>query len=120
MYADSFLGKVVLVLSMGSFKKSKIEQFTPTVFLKEGDILDAYGVSAEVVELPGHTLGSIGLKVGDTDLFVGDALMNLIYPCKSMLYGNKDVVDPSASKISDMGEVTIHFGHGKPMPNKQW
>ncbi len=38
MYADSFLGKVVLVLSMGSFKKSKIEQFTPTVFLKEGDL----------------------------------------------------------------------------------
>jgi len=120
MYADSFLGKIVLASINGSFKHSKIDQFIPAVLLKEGDTLDAYGVSAEVVELPGHTLGSIGLKMGDTDLFVGDALMNLVYPCKSMLYGDKDMVDSSASKISDMGEATIHFGHGKPIPNKTW
>lgn len=120
MYADSFLGKLVLALSMGSFKKSKIDQFTPTVFLKEGDMLDAYGVSVEVVELPGHTLGSIGLKIGDTDLFVGDALMNLVYPCTSMLYGDKGVMEATANKISAMGDMTIYFGHGKPMPNKQW
>ena len=37
-----------------------------------------------------------------------------------MLYGNKQVMLVSAAKIAEYGEVTIHFGHGKSVANRQW
>lgn len=56
---------------MQSFEKDSLEVFEPTIFLKNGDDLRSYGVDARVVELPGHTKGSIGIAVED-NLFVGD------------------------------------------------
>lgn len=120
MFADKVMGKLVLALSLESFKHDIVEAFEPTLFLNEGDSLENYGIEASVILLPGHTRGSIGLKVWKTDLIVGDALMNLFYPTVSMLYGDKQIMLASASKITKQGEVTIHFGHGKSAVNKQW
>lgn len=39
------------------------------VFIKEGYVFDLGGVTAEVVEIPGHTPGSIGLLVREKGLF---------------------------------------------------
>lgn len=39
------------------------------VFVKEGYVFDLGGVTAEVVEIPGHTPGSIGLLVREKGLF---------------------------------------------------
>ena len=120
MYAHTLLGKIIIMMSRRSFEHDKVEPFEPALYLKEGDTLDDYGVSATVIELPGHTKGSIGIKVGDSDIIVGDALMNMVYPSKSPLYGNRAVMEQSATKISSLGDVMIHFGHGKPMRAKQW
>jgi len=46
--------------------------------------------------------------------------MNMIYPTKSMLYGNRKIMEKSAEKISSYNNVTIHFGHGKPAVNRNW
>ena len=62
-----------------------LEVFDPIIYLKNGDDLSEYGIAAKVVELPGHTKGSIGVEIED-NLFVGDALMNMFYPTVSMLY----------------------------------
>ena len=118
--AEKLLGKVVLGLSIESFKNDYIEPFEPSLFLEEGDSLKPYGVDAKVIAIPGHTKGSIGIQVGTKDLIVGDALMNLFYPTVSMLYGDKQVMLASAAKIAEYGKVTIHFGHGKSVANKQW
>lgn len=72
-----------------------------------------------IVELPGHTKGSIGVKIGD-NLFVGDALMNMFYPTISILYTNEQEMLKSAKYISELGEQTIYFGHGKPKQNRKW
>jgi len=98
----------------------KIEPFEPQVSLYDGCALDEYGVLATIIELPGHTKGSIGVKIGETDVVVGDALMNMIYPAKSPLYGDKENVETSAAKISALGDVMVHFGHGKPIRNRNW
>ena len=118
--ARKLLGKLVLALSLDSFENELIQPFEPDVFLKEGDSLEPYGIDAKVIALPGHTKGSIGIQVGDKDLLVGDALMNLFYPTVSMLYGNREVMLETAKYITAQGEMMIHFGHGKSVPNKNW
>jgi len=117
--AHSILGKFILKLSQKSFEKDKAEPFAPGIMLQEGDSLQEDGVSATIIELPGHTKGSIGIKTGNS-VIVGDALMNMFYPVKSPLYGDKAAMEKSAERISSFGDMTIYFGHGKPVKNKLW
>jgi glyoxylase-like metal-dependent hydrolase (beta-lactamase superfamily II) len=119
MLAHTLLGKLLLLILTKSFKKDKIESFEP-IFLKDGDVLKEYGINATVVELSGHTKGSIGIKTDNNDFIVGDALMNLIYPTKTMIYGNKKKMEESANKITLSNANKIYFGHGKPSKNHKW
>ncbi len=119
LLAKTFLGKIVLSVSLSSFEKDSLEVFEPTIYLKNGDDLSDYGIDARVVELPGHTKGSIGIEVED-NLFVGDALMNMFYPTVSMLYVDEQEMLSSAKYIGDLGEKTIYFGHGRPKRNRKW
>jgi len=120
MFAHTLLGKIILKLSQKSFEQDKAEPFEVRVFLKDGDLLDGYGIPATIIELPGHTKGSIGIMVGETGIIVGDALMNMFYPTKSPLYGNRAVMEESAAKISSLGDAIVYFGHGKPTKNRRW
>lgn len=119
LLAQTFLGKIVLSVSLSSFEKDRLEVFKSTIYLKNGDNLNDYGVDAKVVELPGHTKGSVGIEIED-NLFVGDALMNMFYPTVSMLYADEQEMLSSAKYISELGEKTIYFGHGKPKRNRKW
>ena len=118
--AESFLGKIVLSVSLKDFSRRAMQGFMPKVLLNDGDNLADYGINAKVISLPGHTDGSIGIDVDDKFLIVGDALMNMFYPTVSMLYNNKKAMLESAEKISALGRRTIYFGHGKPVQNRQW
>ena len=118
--ANTLLGKFMLALIKNDLKHGKVESFEPKVFLQGGDTLDEYGVKAKIVWLPGHTKGSIGIAVGNSDLFVGDALMNIIYPTKSLLFGNQSDMLESVDKINSYKSTTVHFGHGKSVNNRIW
>lgn len=120
MNTHTFLGKIVWSVSQKKLNSNNIPVFTPEVFLKEGDTLDDYGISAQIIELPGHTDGSIGIDIEEKYLIVGDALMNMFYPTVSMLYHNKDLMLQSAGRISQLGNRIIYFGHGKPVSNRSW
>lgn len=120
LYAHTLLGKIVLSASMKCFNIDNLPKFKPTIFLKEGDTLNNYGISGTIIELPGHTNGSIGIDVEEKSLIVGDALMNMFYPTVSMLYHNRPAMLESTKRISNLGDRTIYFGHGKPVKNKSW
>ena len=120
MLAKTFLGKIVLSVSLSSFEKDSLDVFEPSIYLKNGDSLNEYGIDAKVVELPGHTNGSIGLEIEGDKLFVGDALMNMFYPTVSMLYVDEQEMLSTAKCVSELGERTIYFGHGKPKRNRKW
>ena len=120
LFAETVLGKIVLSVSLKNFSRRVFPKFKPDIFLKEGDKLSEYGVNAEIVELPGHTNGSIGVNVDGKALIVGDALMNMFYPTVSMLYHDKKAMLESAEKISRCNAETIYFGHGSPKPNRKW
>ena len=118
--AETLLGKVVLSASLREFSRRSMRVFEPEVLLLEGDCLTDYGIDARIVALPGHTEGSIGLDVEETNLVVGDALMNMFYPTVSMLFHNRGAMLESAEKISTLGRRMLYFGHGRPVSNRRW
>lgn len=70
--------------------------------------------------MPGHTQGSIGIKLRDQSLLAGDALMNFFTPGISLLYEDYEQMKKSAERISNMGRLMIYFGHGNAVENRIW
>lgn len=120
MKSRGAFGGVVRFFSVQSAKTTQLEDFKPNILLKEGDTLEEYGIEAKVVELPGHTAGSIGLRVGADSLLVGDALMNMVKPENTLLFEDYEETVKSAGKIEKMGDLKIYFGHGKMVKNRKW
>ena len=109
------VGFVVLKLSLKQLRGTKVARPDNCVFVKEGDTLSDYGFpEIKVVELPGHTKGSIGLLVGEDSILVGDALDNWIKPGMGHLYCDLEEQKRTAEKIHSLGPRKIYYGHGKP------
>ena len=120
LQAKTWIGKGILALSIKSFKEDPLPYFEPQIFLEEGDSLIEYAVHASVIALPGHTKGSIALRVEDVSgigqgLIVGDALMNMFSPTASLLYNEYNHMIKSVSRLNGFVDSTIFFGHGKPV-----
>ena len=114
---SGLVGCVVLGLSLKVLKNTRVERPEHLIYVRDGDDLGSYGIDAKVIELPGHTLGSIGVDVERKHLIVGDALDNWIRPGIGHLYYDRDAVRKSAEKIRAMGDRSIYYGHGKPTGN---
>jgi len=108
------VGRVVLGLSKKPLKNTKVRRPENLIFVKEGDKLSEYGIDAEIIELPGHTLGSIGVIVGKDDVIVGDQMDNWIFPSIGHLYYDYDALKKSMNKLRALGDRTVYYGHGKP------
>lgn len=113
-------GKVLAAVSKRKMRKERIEAFIPEISLNEGDTLEAFGVRASVLELPGHTEGSIGLDVDERAVIVGDALMHMLFPGIACIYGDERKLRESAGKITALSGRTVYFGHGAPTANRKW
>jgi len=112
------VGGVVLGMSLKVLRNTTVEKPENIIFVKEGDSLASYGIDARILELPGHTNGSIGLDVEGKSLLAGDALDNWISPATGHLYYDMDALKKSALRISSLGPHTLYYGHGKPTENK--
>lgn len=115
--SSGLVGCVVLGMSLKVLRNTTVARPDNLIYVEEGDDLNAYGFNAKVIELPGHTLGSIGLDVEGRHLLVGDALDNWIRPGNGHLFYDKEATRKSAEKIRALGDRTIYYGHGKPTPN---
>ncbi|SEW20910.1 Glyoxylase, beta-lactamase superfamily II [Ruminococcaceae bacterium KH2T8] len=108
------VGAVILGFSKSKLRTIKVERPSNLIFVKDGDSLRDYGIDAKIVELPGHTTGSIGVDVEERDLIVGDALDNWIKPSTGHLYFDLEALEKSAAKIKSLGVRTLYYGHGDP------
>ena len=115
--SSGVVGTVVLGMSLKVLRSTPVERPDNLIFVGDGDDLSAYGFNARVIELPGHTLGSIGVDVEEKHLLVGDELDNWIRPGVGHLFYDRDAIEKSAEKIRAMGDRTIWYGHGKPTKN---
>lgn len=87
----------------------------PTVVLEEGDILDAGDRSFEVLHLPGHSPGSIGLWDARTGvLFSGDAVYD--GPLLDEIEGSDiEAYVETMQRLLRLPVGTVHGGHGPSM-----
>lgn len=92
----------------------KIEPFLPDIVLNEGDSLEKYGVDAMVVDLQGHTRGSIGILSGG-DLYCGDALVNTFFPAPPAIAESPKHTYATIEYIKNLRPERILFGHGNPV-----
>ncbi|HOU10920.1 MAG TPA: MBL fold metallo-hydrolase [Clostridiales bacterium] len=91
----------------------KIDPFRPDFFVSGGQTLEQYGIDAKIIELKGHTKGSIGILVnGGADFIVGDAMMNIFKVTEPFLFVNYDDLRASMKIIEDSG-ATVYPGHGR-------
>ena len=117
MKSSGPVGRVVLGLSLKVLRNTPVKRPENLVYVREGDDLGAYGFDAKIIELPGHTLGSVGVDVEGKHLIVGDALDNWIRPGVAHLFHDRGAARKSAEKIRALGDRTVYYGHGKPTKN---
>lgn len=115
MQTRGLTGRALGFASRRLMERTKIPYFKPDILLSEGDSLREFGLDAYVLQLPGHTAGSIGLDVEGRQLFVGDAMMNLLRPEAPCLFADRTEAEKSVEKIRSLGRRTLYFGHGKPL-----
>ena len=115
--SSGLVGHAVLGLSLKVLRTTRVEKPDHLICVRDGDDLSPYGIRAKVIELPGHTLGSIGVDVEGKHLIVGDALDNWLRPGIGHLFYDREAIRKSAEKIRAAGDRTIYYGHGKPTTN---
>lgn len=111
IYADTLLGNIIRCLSWISMNKSFYEEIKVTRLLSEGDNLSFGSMKGVILELPGHTNGSIGVYI-DNCLFVGDTIMNVIRPTKARIYENLVLLNKSYERIMGLSPKVIYTAHG--------
>ena len=115
LHGNTPLGKFMVFFSKGVLKEAAYSVFTPKIMLEDGQKLSEYGVQAQVVALPGHTKGSIGVLTEEKEFVVGDAMFNMLRPTGSRLFEDERIMEQSVEKIRKSGAKTVYVGHGNPI-----
>jgi hydroxyacylglutathione hydrolase len=108
-----FLLRMIVPIFFG-FGKSK--RFVPDLYIDDGHKLAEYGLEAEVISIPGHSKGSIGILTVGGDFFCGDLLENTKKPALNSLIDQSGAANASIEKLKTLEMSTVYPGHGKPFP----
>ena len=103
-------------IAMKDMEKAKFMPFHADIVFRSQEQLAQYP-ELQIVELPGHTPGSIGVLL-DGNLFAGDFMMNLPVPSKARFAENFDVLEKSLQKMKNWNIRRIYPGHGAPFSAK--
>jgi len=98
------------------FKLSKSDRFKPDLRIDENYVFSENGFDAKVLEIPGHSQGSIGILTSSGELFCGDLLANVKKPDIWSIIDNSDAAHASIEKLKKLQISTVFPGHGQPFP----
>lgn len=98
------------------FRFGRSDRFSPDVLLEDGDPLSAYGLDAQVIHVPGHSKGSIGILAASAELFCGDLLENTREPVLNAIMDDAAAGNASVEKLGNYRIDTVYPGHGSPFP----
>jgi hydroxyacylglutathione hydrolase len=90
------------------------ERFTPDLLLDGGYDLAQHGLEAQVIWLPGHSKGSIGILFASGELFCGDLFENTKGPALNSLIDDFTAASASVAKLEALKITTVYPGHGEP------
>jgi hydroxyacylglutathione hydrolase len=102
------------------FGFGKAQRFEPDLCLEEGGELSAHGFEAQVLSIPGHSSGSIGLLTPTGDLFCGDLLDNTTSPGLSSIMDDLDAARASVERLKGLRVETVYPGHGRPFAMEEF
>ncbi len=94
------------------------QTFTPDTYLKNGDDLSDYGFEGKIIEVPGHTPGSIAILTNDNNLIVGDVLANNKKPIIAPNAVDFSMLNDSIGKLKSLSIDKVYPGHGEPFDFK--
>ena len=82
------------------------------IILEDADVIDWHNVPVEIIHTPGHTDGSICIKVCN-HLFTGDTIIKGIKTVTKLPGGNKEKLQNSIEKLEKMGlnSLNLYCGH---------
>ncbi len=83
-----------------------------TEYYQEGDTLHIANLHLEVLETPGHTMGSVCLKQGN-QMLTGDTLFKGDYGRTDLMGGSATMMRESLRRLFSMHGVRIWPGHGE-------
>jgi glyoxylase-like metal-dependent hydrolase (beta-lactamase superfamily II) len=113
-------GKAMSVLARGILKIN-LPPVKVDVILDDDDMsLSEYGIPANVVYTPGHSMGHVSILLDSGEGFVGDMAMNDWYlrltPGLPILADDINMVVNSWKKILPMGIRRVYPAHGRDFP----
>jgi len=93
---------------------SKSDRFEPDLYIEEGYDFSGYGFDARVLDIPGHSKGSISILTASGDLFCGDLLANVDKPDIWSIIDDSVAAHGSVEKLKSLQINTVYPGHGQP------
>ncbi|NDJ59814.1 MAG: MBL fold metallo-hydrolase [Chloroflexi bacterium] len=82
--------------------------------------LAPFGLTAEIIPLPGHSKGSVGVLTEERDLICGDLLMSVFRPQLHFLIDDMAAARASIESLKGRDVRTVYPGHGRPFPMIQY
>jgi len=106
------------------FRFGKSDRCKPDLTIEDGYDLSEFGFDANVLSIPGHSKGSIGILTAGGDpsvglgqaLFCGDLLDNTHKPVLNSIMDDSAAANASIEKLKSIAINTVYPGHGKPFP----
>jgi hydroxyacylglutathione hydrolase len=110
----NILIRVVSPMLSALFGFGKSERFQPDLFIEDGYDLSEYGFDAQVLHIPGHSRGSVGILTAGGDLFCGDLLNSTDKPALNSIIDDLAAANASVARLRSLGVNTVYPGHGRP------
>ncbi len=115
----SAMGRIVMLMSKVLLlfdRPGRFDTFRPDLAIDEGFDLSEYGLDAQVLHLPGHSKGSIGILTSGGDLFCGDLLADFTKPSLHFMIDDLAAANASVARLRSLKIDTVYPGHGRPFP----
>jgi len=91
------------------------QHFVANINLADGFALADYGVAGQVLALPGHSRGSVGILTAEGDLICGDLLDNTHHtPEINSIMDDRVTAQASLAALMALPIHKVYPGHGEP------
>lgn len=101
-------------LSATMFGFGKSNRIKPDLLVDEEFDLTAYGLEGQILHIPGHSAGSIGILIPGVGLICGDLFENVKTPALNSIMDDLKEANASIEKLKAHKITNVYPGHGQP------
>lgn len=116
----SLLKRIAARIVLPFLMLGRFERFKPDLYFKDKRGLSEYGFDAQVIHIPGHSRGSLGILTAGGDLFCGDLFVGGDRPALNSLIDDTAAAKSSVEKLNRFKINTVYPGHGRPFSMEQF